>query len=226
MQNKVQALLQNTKDRSADRRVVSGATVLFADIVGFVALSRTLGDAGTCDLLDQLFRKFDALCAWHNVEKVKTIGDGYMAVAGVAENQANHAERVARLALDLQAAAASVASSWGIEITLRIGIATGPVTAGQMGLSRTGFDVWGNTVNLASRLEGSAGSGGILVSAAAKQAMSDQFALSRWGEIDIRGIGSVEAWTLQDERYEEDFTGDYLAQLCRIEPRQQATIAA
>lgn len=226
MQNKVQALLKNSKDRGTDRREVSDATVLFADIVGFVALSRTLGDADTCDLLDQLFHKFDALCAWHNVEKVKTIGDGYMAVAGIADRQGNHAERVARLALDLQAAAACVASAWGIEITLRIGIATGPVTAGQMGLSRTGFDVWGSTVNLASRLEGSAGAGGILVSATAKREMSDQFTLSDRGQIEIRGFGTVEAWTLQDERYEEHFTEDYIARLRPPHSKKQTSIAA
>lgn len=226
MQNKVQALLKNSKDRGTDRREVSDATVLFADIVGFVALSRTLGDADTCDLLDQLFHKFDALCAWHNVEKVKTIGDGYMAVAGIADRKGNHAERVARLALDLQAAAACVASAWGIEITLRIGIATGPVTAGQMGLSRTGFDVWGSTVNLASRLEGSAGAGGILVSATAKREMSDQFTLSDRGQIEIRGFGTVEAWTLQDERYEEHFAEDFIAQLRPNQSKKQTSIAA
>ncbi|MFM1815444.1 MAG: hypothetical protein RLZ98_2139 [Pseudomonadota bacterium] len=197
------ALARRTKEQTKTaRRSVCEATVLFADISGFVALSRQLGDAETFDLLDRLFTAFDALCEWHGVEKVKTIGDGYMAVAGVRAGQTNHAERAARLAIDMQQAALEIGDALGLELALRIGMASGPVTTGKMGLGNQNFDIWGETVNLASRLEGQANRN-ILVSDELKALIDDRFEFEACEKFDIRGFGSTIAWTLVDEKTSE-----------------------
>lgn len=175
----------------------SNASVLFADIEGFVAIARTLGGRKTVNLLDRLMREFDALAARHGVEKIKTIGDAYMAVAGIPQSQDDHCERLAELALDMLAAAGRVGSDTGVEIKLRIGIAAGPVMAGVIGVSKFAYDVWGNTVNLAARLERLATSGQILLCRRAKRQLGSRFRLSSRGEVTVRGLGTGEIWALE-----------------------------
>ena len=111
-----------------------------------------LGAARTVDILDQVVTEFDRLAAAHGVEKIKTIGDGYMAVAGVSQPQADHAA-LARMALLLPDLVARLSETHGVELRVRIGIAGGPVMAGVIGADKFSYDVWGETVNLASRLE-------------------------------------------------------------------------
>lgn len=173
------------------------ASVLFADIEGFVAIAKTLGGKRTVALLDNLTREFDVLATCHGVEKIKTIGDGYMAVAGVPEPQHDHCERLARLALDMLAAAETVGAKFGVAVKLRIGIAAGSVTAGVIGVNKVAYDVWGDTVNLAARLEKLAGSGQILISSRAKAQLVRTFKFGRGQKIEVRGLGPVEVCTLQ-----------------------------
>lgn len=173
------------------------ASVLFADIQGFVALARGLGNEATVALLDELTCAFDALADRHGVEKIKTIGDGYMAVAGVPLPQADHCERLVRLALDMQGATRRVGRAHGVSLKLRIGIARGPVTAGVIGTAKFAYDVWGDAVNLAARLEKLAPVGGILVSDAVRAELASVFDLTSRGEIEIRGYGADTCWIVE-----------------------------
>jgi adenylate cyclase len=173
------------------------ASVLFADISGFVGIAKQLGNERTVLLLNRLTRAFDALAARHGVEKIKTIGDGYMAVAGVPRPQPDHCERLARLALDMREAAARVGRQVGLAIRLRIGIASGPVMAGVIGVDRPTYDVWGETVNLASRLEGLAAANQILISREASQRLGREFVQGFQGEMRIKGLGKGKAWALE-----------------------------
>lgn len=173
------------------------ATALFADIEGFVGISKRLGGARTVKLLNQLICEFDALADRHGVEKIKTMGDGYMAVAGIPYRQPDHCERIARLAIDMQAAAAHASKRTGIRIKLRIGIAAGPVTAGVIGFNKFAYDVWGDTVNHASRLEKLAQSGQILLSDEAKKQLGSSFLTSERGSLQIRGLGKRQTWVLE-----------------------------
>lgn len=165
------------------------ASVLFADIQGFVAIAKRLGNARTVALLDHLTREFDALAVCHGVEKIKTIGDGYMAVAGVPHPQPDHCERLARLALDMQAVARVVGEAFDIDLTLRIGIAAGAVTAGVIGVHKVAYDAWGDTVNLAARLEGMARGGQILISAEARSQLNRRFTFGKVQRVAVRGLG-------------------------------------
>lgn len=174
----------------------ANASVMFADIEGFVAISRKLGHRRTVGLLDTLTREFDVLAAGHGVEKIKTIGDGYMAVAGVPDPQSDHCERLARLALSMMEMAETIGAEFGVRVKLRIGIAAGPVTAGVIGISKFTYDVWGDTVNLASRLEKLAGSGQILIASSARGQLPRGFRFGRCRTIEVRGLGPVKASTL------------------------------
>lgn len=175
------------------------ASVLFADIAGFVGISKRLGGERTVRLLNQLIREFDALATRHGVEKIKTMGDGYMAVAGVPGPLADHCQRLARLALDMQDAAARASKRTGVKIKLRIGIAAGPVMAGVIGFSKFAYDVWGDTVNHASRLEKMAPSGQILLSEEAKKQLGTSFLTRTRGSAQIRGLGKRQTWVLNGE---------------------------
>jgi adenylate cyclase len=160
-------------------------------------LSKKLGASHTVTLLNDMMRRFDALAAKHGVEKIKTIGDAYMAVAGVPEPVPDHADRLARMGLDMFAAKDEVAAHYGVTVRMRIGIASGPVMAGIIGTHKFSYDVWGDAVNLAARLESSGEAERIQVSAEARAAI-----LGSWcdfesrGEIEIKGLGPLETWFL------------------------------
>ncbi|HJU19115.1 MAG TPA: adenylate/guanylate cyclase domain-containing protein [Stellaceae bacterium] len=179
---------------------VSEASILFSDIEGFVSLSKRLGAARTVALLNEMMRRFDALASRHGVEKIKTIGDAYMAVAGLPQPAPDHAARLARMALDMFAESAAVAAQFGVAFRMRIGIASGPVMAGVIGTRKFSYDVWGDAVNLASRLESSGVPERVHVSAAARRAMAPSFACEPRGEIEIKGLGPTETWLLLDPR--------------------------
>jgi adenylate cyclase len=173
------------------------ASVLFADLEGFVGIARQLGGQQTVGLLDNLTREFDALATCHGVEKIKTIGDGYMAVAGVPQPRPDHCERLARLALDMLAVARQMSGETGLKLRLRIGIAAGPVMAGVIGVNKFSYDVWGDTVNLAARLERQAQSGQILISSQARRRLAGQFQFSARRRVNMRGLGLGDAWALE-----------------------------
>ena len=174
---------------------LADASVLFADLKGFVPLAKRLGPARTVGLLNIVVSAFDDLADQWRVEKIKTIGDAYMAAAGVPEPVADHAERLAGMALAMQATLARISREQDVALALRIGIATGPVLAGVIGARRLTYDVWGDTVNLASRLEGQSQPGRVLVSHATKTHLEPRFALELSGPFEIKGYGQEEAWT-------------------------------
>ena len=150
-----EAIAERLKERPGERVAdsVAEASVLFSDLVGFTELAKRLGAARTVALLDQVVTEFDRLAAAHGVEKIKTTGDGYMAVAGVSRPQADHLPRLARMALCLPDLVEQLSATHGVDLRIRIGIASGPVMAGVIGADKFSYDVWGETVNLASRLE-------------------------------------------------------------------------
>jgi len=175
---------------------LADASVLFADLKGFVALAKRLGPARTVELLNIVVSAFDALAERWGVEKIKTIGDAYMAAAGVPEPAADHAKRMAGMALAMLAELERVSCEQKVALNLRIGIASGPVLAGVIGAKRLTYDVWGDTVNLASRLEGQSQPNRVLVSRATKAALGDWFVLEPRGPLEIKGYGLEEAWYL------------------------------
>ncbi|MEZ5842581.1 MAG: adenylate/guanylate cyclase domain-containing protein [Hyphomicrobiaceae bacterium] len=171
------------------------ASVLFADISGFVALARSLGPERTVRLLNDIVREFDELARCHGVEKIKTIGDAYMAVAGVPQPAVDHTARLVGMAHWMLKVVERNRAETGIELRLRIGIASGPVMAGVIGTEKFSYDVWGDTVNLASRLEGQAEPGRVLICPRCRQAIADAgYDFEPRGAIEIRGLGAQETW--------------------------------
>ena len=175
---------------------IEDASVMFADISGFVALTRRLGADKTVNLLSQIVTQFDALAVRHGVEKIKTIGDAYMVVAGLPEPVPDHTARLARMAFDMLAYVERLRAETGHSLFIRIGLASGPVTAGVIGTKKFSYDVWGDPVNLASRLEGLSTPGRVLICASCRMKLGDAFAFEPRGSIEIKGIGAQETWYL------------------------------
>lgn len=173
------------------------ASVMFADIVGFTPLSNELSPEQMIILLNEIFSCFDQICAKHGTEKIKTIGDAYMVVAGVPNPIEDHANRIASVALEMQNAIAQISKRTDRSLELRIGIATGPITAGVIGKAKFSYDVWAPTVNLAARLESYGEPAKIHVSEATRRALHSDFAFEPSPVIEIKGIGRNRSWFLQ-----------------------------
>lgn len=176
------------------------ATVLFVDLAGFTPLSQKLGPAATVRLLNTMVTEFDRIARRDDVEKIKTIGDAYMAVAGVPEPIDDHAERVARTALDIRDAVRRMSRDLDLDINVRIGMATGPIMAGVIGTSKFSYDIWGSTVNLAARMESHGVIGKIQAPTDLKRALEDKFEFDRRGMIEVKGVGWRETWFLEGSR--------------------------
>ncbi len=172
------------------------ASILFSDIQSFVPLSRRLGPERTVAMLNEMMRRFDALASKYGVEKIKTIGDAYMAVAGLPQPVPDHAARLARMALEMLAEKDIVAERFGLTMRIRIGIASGPVMAGVIGTRKFSYDVWGDAVNLAARLESSGEPERVQLSTEAFRALAGEFECECRGQIDIKGVGVQETWFL------------------------------
>ena len=168
---------------------IDEASVMFADISGFVALTLRLGADKTVQLLSRIVSEFDALAARHGVEKIKTIGDAYMVVAGLPEPTPDHTARLARMALDMLGYIAELRTETGLALNIRVGLASGKVTAGVIGTKKFSYDVWGEPVNLASQLEGLSAPGRILVCPTCHARLIDAFEFEPRGSIDIKGLG-------------------------------------
>lgn len=171
-------------------------TVMFADIVGFTEISTLTSPTELVELLNTIFSKFDQLAEVHGLEKIKTIGDAYMVVGGVPKPQCNHAQAIAEMALDVQQAIANFHSESGKPLSLRIGINTGPVVAGIIGIKKFSYDLWGDVVNIASRMESQGLPGQIQVTASTYERLKNQYLLEKRGIIQVKGKGEMTTYLL------------------------------
>jgi adenylate cyclase len=170
--------------------------VLFADLTNFTPLAQLLDPAEVIALLNDLFRTFDRIAGELGVEKIKTIGDAYMAVAGVPERRTDHAEALAAMALRMHEAAGELSRKHARDLNLRIGIATGTVMAGVIGTTKFAYDIWGDTVNTAARLESHGLPGRIQVTTPFRNGLADRFRFEHRGIVDLKGKGPTETWFL------------------------------
>jgi adenylate cyclase len=201
-----EGLLLNVLPRSIAQRlkrepgVIADAhdevTVLFADVVDFTPFTERTEPARVVGVLDEIFKAFDELAERHGLEKIKTIGDAYMVAAGLPEARPDHAQAMAEMAIDMQAAVARVCGQLGLEIAIRIGMESGPVIAGVIGRHKFIYDLWGDTVNTASRLESHGLPGRIQVGEAAYRLLCDRYAFEDRGEIELKGKGRRHAYLL------------------------------
>lgn len=178
----------------ADR--YDAASILFADIAGFTERASEIPPSELVRFLDRLYTTFDRLVDRHGLEKIKTTGDSYMVVSGVPTPRPDHAEAIADLALELSRAVANLRDPRGEPVPLRIGIAAGPVVAGVVGARRFFYDVWGDAVNVASRMESTDVEGRIQVPHDVYELLRDTFILEERGEIAIKGKGVMRTWYL------------------------------
>lgn len=172
-------------------------TVLFADLVGFTPMSEKMSPNETLQLMDRVFSRFDELVDQFGLEKIKTVGDAYMLAGGLPDANASHAEDVARMALAMQKEVRTFHGPQGEPLSIRIGIATGPVVAGVIGRKKFLYDLWGDTVNTASRMESCGEPDTIQVSETTWRRLRDRFTLRERGEIEIKGKGRVMTWFLE-----------------------------
>jgi guanylate cyclase len=196
----------------------SSASILFADVVDFTPLAERLPAADVVGILDNLFSHFDVLADRHGLEKIKTIGDCYMAAAGVPSPRPDHAQALALMALDMQAAMRSVDAVGHLGLELRIGINSGPVVAGVIGRKRFLYDLWGDAVNTASRMESHGTTGRIQITQATKELLEDEFVCEPRGVVSLKGKGDMEAWYLVGPR-----AGDEARQVGRRSGDQPAS---
>jgi class 3 adenylate cyclase len=186
--------------RGGEQGIADGfaeVTVAFADIVGFTAMSSEMPPAEVVTLLNGLFTRFDEAAHDLGIEKIKTVGDAYMAVCGLPVPVPDHAERMVRMAIRMVHITREHAMEHHVAMKLRVGINSGPVVAGVIGKSKYIYDLWGDTVNLASRMESGGMPDTIQVTRAVYERLKDEFVFEPRGAIEVKGKGSVEAWLLK-----------------------------
>jgi class 3 adenylate cyclase len=172
-------------------------TVLFADIVQFTELSTQFTSNELVNLLNHIFSAFDRLAEKHGLEKIKTIGDAYLVVGGLPEEREDHASAIAEMALDMQDTVKQLSKDLGKKIQIRIGIHSGPVTAGVIGKKKFIYDLWGDTVNTASRMESCGLAGDIQVSEETYTRLKDIYEFEERGIIDVKGKGKMRTFLLR-----------------------------
>ncbi|HAT12590.1 MAG TPA: adenylate/guanylate cyclase with GAF sensor(s) [Microcoleaceae bacterium UBA11344] len=175
-------------------------TVLFADIVGFTELSARMSPTELVKRLNVIFSHFDQLAEMYGVEKIKTIGDAYMVVGGLPTPREDHAEAIAQMALGMQAKIAKLSAETGEKLAIRVGINSGPVVAGVIGVSKFTYDLWGDTVNVASRMEVTGFAGGIQVTDVTYELLKDQYLFEKRGVIPVKGKGDMMTYWLLEKR--------------------------
>jgi class 3 adenylate cyclase/CheY-like chemotaxis protein len=193
--------LKTGEDLIADR--FQDVTMLFADLVGFTPLSTRLQPRQLVDVLNRIFSAFDQLTLELGLEKIKTIGDAYMAAAGLPDPRPDHAKAAAEMALAMVAKMREFKGSIGENLQLRIGVHSGPVVAGVIGTHKFVYDVWGDTVNTASRMESHGAADEIHVSPTAYRHLRNDYTFSPRGPIDIKGKGMMETYFLRGRRAKE-----------------------
>jgi guanylate cyclase len=206
-QARVEALLLNVLPAEVAQRLQSDpnaiadhfddVSILFADVVDFTPLSSRLDAREVVGLLDRLFTSFDELVDRYEVEKIKTIGDCYMVAAGVPSQRPDHAHALAGLALEMRECAKScLPDGANHDLRLRIGIGSGPVVAGVIGRRRFLYDLWGDTVNMASRMESHGSPDAIQITRSTWELLRDDFVTEPLGLVEVKGKGPVETWRL------------------------------
>jgi class 3 adenylate cyclase len=203
---KSESLLRNILPQAIAERLKHGettivdslaeVTVLFADVVGFTSLAHQISSVDLVRLLDEIFSEFDALAEKQGLEKIKTIGDAYMVVGGLPTPRADHASAIAELALGMLQHIEARRGGLLTPVQLRIGINSGPVVAGIIGRSKFTYDLWGDTVNLASRMESLSLPGRIQVSESVYRALAGAYSFEPRGEAEIKGRGRMPTWFL------------------------------
>ncbi len=186
--------------REGEQGIADGfaeVTVAFADIVGFTAFTSDMAPHDVVTLLNGLFTRFDAAAQEIGIEKIKTVGDAYMAVCGLPNPVPNHAERMVRMAIRMVHISREHALEHKVGMRLRVGVNSGPVVAGVIGKSKYIYDLWGDTVNLASRMESGGVPDSVQVTRSVYEQLKDQFVFEPRGEIEVKGKGKVEAWLLR-----------------------------
>jgi class 3 adenylate cyclase len=171
-------------------------SVIFADLVGFTELSVKIGPVQLVEFLNNIFSHFDDLADKLGIEKIKTIGDAYMAVAGLPEQVPDHAGRCADMALGILKALELFNASEGTHLAIRIGIDSGSVVAGVIGKTKFSYDLWGDTVNTASRMESHSIPGHIQVSDRTYQLLKDKYRFENRGPLSVKGKGEMNTWFL------------------------------
>jgi len=210
-QARVETLLLNVLPADVAQRLQSDpnsiadhfddASILFADVVDFTPLSSRLDAREVVGLLDRLFTSFDELVDRYEVEKIKTIGDCYMVAAGVPRPRSDHAQALAGLALEMGACAQSCLPEGAKhDLRLRIGISSGPVVAGVIGRRRFLYDLWGDTVNMASRMESHGTPDAIQITRSTWELLREDFVAEPLGLVEVKGKGAVETWRLVGPR--------------------------
>jgi class 3 adenylate cyclase len=189
---------------------IPDATVMFADLVDFTPLSVQLPAGQMVGLLNTIFSAFDDVVARHGVETIKTQGDAYVVASGTPEPRADHAEAVAAAALDMQRALADIRAQIGLPIVMRMGINSGPLIAGAIGTRKLSYDIWGDTVNVASRMESHGLPGEIQISAATYDRVRHMFACEPRGMIEIKGKGAMPTYLLSGYQCARASGGDDL----------------
>ena len=210
----VESLLRNTMPESVAHRLRQNCdiladrfdevSILFADIVGFTKIAAQMSPRVLVRMLNEIFSCFDKLTDERGLEKIKTVGDKYMVAGGLPEPRADHAESIAELALDIQDEVDQLEDQFrGIingSLRIRIGINTGPVVAGVIGVRKYTYDLWGDTVNVASRMEKMCPKGGIQVTKATYNCLKDKYVFKKRGLICVRGRGWMKAYLLKQRK--------------------------
>ena len=176
----------------------ANVTVLFADIVGFTAFSQSVSPEVMVRVLNELFTRFDLIAEHRGLEKIKTIGDCYMAAAGLPLLAHDHADRAAHMSLDMLSAIQDFNAHSQHPLNIRIGISSGAAVAGIIGKSKFMYDLWGDVVNTASRMESHGTTGRIQISEATRQALIHPFSLEHRGVIEVKGKGEMSTWFLNN----------------------------
>jgi guanylate cyclase len=192
----IAAILKNEERTIVDH--FPGASILFADMVGFTPMTASMAPAEMLALLNEVFTFFDSLVDKYGVEKIRTIGDSYMVAAGVPKARPDHAQALANMALEMRAFVKTSPVCTSRQLNFRIGINSGPVVAGVIGRKKFIYDLWGDAVNTASRMESHGTPGSIQITGATYELVKDEFVCELRGLIPVKGKGEMETWYLID----------------------------